>query len=843
MRPGTCGGWGEAGHRWTPEFGPAQFLLMVAVLVAAFIPLLPRLRGIPESRTFAKVSQERSVESVGANRPAPPAPGDAMSPAAAMAASLDPGRATAVDATGTAVLLLRGAEQQPDWVVPYGSEFWRALTMAGALDDTASPRGLLNDARGTGGAGSLADVLGRASRPIRTTADDEAPACHTRTYSATFDLDGFSIETPGDASLVAPPRLDVRTLAVRLGGRTLYDGRATAPARKLALCNTAQTLLNEKAGLVEHIEMRGDGVAVSWVLRNPQPRAGELVIEAGLRDATHAGVTSAGFHFAGPDGGRDFLLRHAQAVDACGRPLRVAMHAQTDGVTLRVPGYVMHRAGRPLVVESTVAPTPPFREGRPVPRLVPAAPAPVAAADDTPDTERPAVQRRPSLAGDSGRWFPPRGRTAEILLLLELRDRLVMLHGLAWNRIHEGIPYDRDIMAAQKASWEHLAERREAGAQEKLRAYQSRIRDLHTLLAYHQELGYDREARAIALALENFTILPFTPEGNTEANRLEANISARLPRLYRAMQLPGMDPYVIFTTLRDATRSAGMFHYYATATRATREGSVAGWSRRLEDYAANSNAYDAVRRPLFSRNTAVALRVAELGEAVDRSLECIALGGDTAAPFLAVDEQMTSLRNAFRAAPMAGTGDTTLPRHLARLRLAYSEWLASRFDFPAYTSPTFDGARVRTLLASVEAKLRNARDEASKQLVEPPASAWTLLGIGSRAEALEVLDGRRALTRRLDGWLEHVAGWRDGVERAPRNNFATLHLLAGFARNKAEWEHLLATEVYPVAWQLPPGTTGDLLVRQEFHHGAPVELSMNRILDDLQEIWTCYGEY
>lgn len=842
MSARTCGGWYEAGRRWTPEFGPAQFLLVVAVLLAALIPLLPRLRGIPEARTFAKMSQEHSVTLAAARRPEPSTHGDAMSAAATMAGSRDPGRATAVDATGTSVLLLRGAEQQPDWVVPYGGEFWRGFTMAGAVDDTTSMSGFAGGRRRGDGAGGLADILGRASRPIRTRADDAAPACRARAYSATIDLDGFSIETPGDASLVAPPRLDFRTLTVRLGGRTLYDGRTASLRRKLALCNTAQTLLNEKAGLVEHIEMRGEGVAVSWVLRDPRPAAGDLVIEAGLRDAAHAGATSAGFHFAGPDGGRDFLMRHAMAIDARGRPVGVAMNAQAGGVTLRVPGSVMNRAGRPLVVESTVAPTPPFREGGSVPRLVPAIPPPLVAVDGSGADGTPAPWI-PSSSGDSGGWRPPRGHTTGVMLLLEMRDRLAMLHGLAWNRIHEGIPYDRDIMAAQKASWEHLAERREAGAQEKLHAYQSLIRDLNTLLVYHQELGYDRDARAIALALENFTILPFTPEGDMEANRLEASISARLPQLYRAMQLPGMDPHVIFTTLRDATRSAGMFHYYATATRATREGSVAGWSRRLEDYAANSNAYDAVRRPLFSRNTAAALRVVELGEAVDRSLECIALGRDTAAPFTAVDEQMTLLHHAFRAAPMAGTGDTTLPRHLSRLRLAYSEWMATRFDVSEYASPTFDGAKVGTLLVSVEEKLRNARTWAAAQLTEPPERDWPLLGIGSRAEALEVLDGRRALTRRLDGWLERVAAWRASLERAPHNNFATLHFLAGFARNKAEWEHLLATEVYPVAWSLPAGMAGDLLTREEFHRGASVELSMNRILDDLQEIWTCYGEY
>ncbi len=753
---------------------------------------------------------------------------------------------------GGSIRLITRIEDQPAWAVPYGREFWR-----GFMPDWPAAAAAI-DGRGARRARSMDDVMDSVSHTIRREGSNLVVS--SRNYSAAFDADGFKLTTPAAqmarAGVTGPAdggwETGFRTLGVNAGGKVLFGG-TKAPGEKYALCNTAEALLNSNAGIVERVEARGEGLVVSWALQRPMPADGDLCINAGFQDVLFSGVTSEAFHFGTGLRGQDYLMRHAVALDARGKKWDVAMTAEADGIVLRIPRRCLLSATQPLVIESFISPA----------FVFPSETSPHFAADVS--AARAAVSPGAALgvippeilmnaAGGAHRAVPwsdtvsggvvtTSAEATVTASLMEMRDRLMLFYGLAWNRVNDGIPYDRDTIQAQKETWQYLEENREARAARRLDMFQTDVGQLNELLAFHRASGYAGEVNMLVSMVQNFLILPFTQEGQDTANELEEVIRARLPTLYYAMQVPGVDPYVVFTTLRQAAGDAAMFHYYTTSAFETRMGGFTDWSHRLDDYDAHSNAYDAVRRPLFQKNEAAVMSIAEVASMTDRYLECIRTGANTQEASAGLDTKMNELRDALLNAPLAHSGDSTVATQMAELRLAYSELLAAKLDLSNFSSSAFDGAKVETLLASIEAKLRNARDEAAKQLTQPDESSWAALGIRNRDEARDVLKQRVALTEKFGRWLRQTQDWRDAVAQHPNNNFATLTFLTSFVRNKAEWDHLVVTEIFPVIWQYPRLTEADMMREEKFHAGSSVDSSVDAILPDLQEIWKCYGDY
>jgi hypothetical protein len=122
------------------------------------------------------------------------------------------------------------------------------------------------------------------------------------------------------------------------------------------LGNTAQRLLNEPLGLVEHYEARGNGVEVTWVLNQRPPGAGTLTVEAELTGLTFAARTKDGLHFADASGTARVRVGNVKAVDAAGRQWNLAM--DVDGARLRVavPGDILSAASFPLAIDPYVSP-------------------------------------------------------------------------------------------------------------------------------------------------------------------------------------------------------------------------------------------------------------------------------------------------------------------------------------------------------------------------------------------------------------------------------------------------------------------------------------------------------
>jgi len=283
----------------------------------------------------------------------------------------------------------------PAWTIKYGQEFWRD-----ARPDTRRTQ----DDRSQGAAPSnlnLADAIDRVSHAVRMEASMPHPQIQARDYQVSLDGHGlrFSPHLPSEniVDLVADPsapgaapgdlsvpyratadpttELQFRTLLVRQGDQVLYEPGQRASDWSL-LGNTAQAMLNEQIGLIEHYEARDEGVDVTWVVSRPPEGAGPLRIEAELAGLTYAGQSGKGAHFADAQGNARVRVGKVTAVDANHRRTRLPVEVQESRMVIDVPAFLLARASYPLAIDPTVSPEfgvdqpivgpAPMDQGRPV---------------------------------------------------------------------------------------------------------------------------------------------------------------------------------------------------------------------------------------------------------------------------------------------------------------------------------------------------------------------------------------------------------------------------------------------------------------------------------------------
>jgi hypothetical protein len=149
------------------------------------------------------------------------------------------------------------------------------------------------------------------------------------------------------------PAATFRTLAVRLGGKALYVASQSGPQRE-AIGNTAQALLNESFGLIEHYEVRGEGVAVTWLLNQPVSSRGSLELEAQLEGLTYAGQTAEGFHFADTTGTARVRVGNTTVVDAHGRKWAAPARAEENHLFVSVPAAILAEAHYLLAIDPVI---------------------------------------------------------------------------------------------------------------------------------------------------------------------------------------------------------------------------------------------------------------------------------------------------------------------------------------------------------------------------------------------------------------------------------------------------------------------------------------------------------
>ncbi len=176
----------------------------------------------------------------------------------------------------------------------------------------------------------------------------------------------------------------LRTRSVRLGSRSLYEQGARALNWSLR-GNTAQALLNERIGLVEHYEAVGEGVWASWVLSKRPEWEGPLVIEIVVGGLNYVGTSDQGIHLADAAGTPRARVGKAVTVDSAGRRSEVPLAARAGGFDVRVSGETLAAATYPLAIDPLISPE--FGMDQPV--IVP----------------RPGEHQIPSVAWNGTNWL------------------------------------------------------------------------------------------------------------------------------------------------------------------------------------------------------------------------------------------------------------------------------------------------------------------------------------------------------------------------------------------------------------------------------------------------------
>lgn len=203
---------------------------------------------------------------------------------------------------------------------------------------------------------SVDGLLERVSLSVRKTAT--GGRVWSPRYAAAFEHGRVEL-SPGDpveedvaaGEPLSAPRQAFRTLSVFAGEKALYTADPARPAPCEVLGNTAQSLLSDRAGLVEYYEARFGGVEVSWVFQQRPPPA-DVTIFAEVEDAAEGEVTERGLRFAALDGGSALRVSKPVAVDSRGQRWPLAMTSPAKGrVRILVPASVLASAVFPLAID------------------------------------------------------------------------------------------------------------------------------------------------------------------------------------------------------------------------------------------------------------------------------------------------------------------------------------------------------------------------------------------------------------------------------------------------------------------------------------------------------------
>jgi hypothetical protein len=239
-------------------------------------------------------------------------------------------------------------EDAPAWAIRYGQEFWhesaRTDKRTGAKPDRMAP------------ALDLGNIIERVSYAFEADPARSSPRVNARKYLAVFDLDGIHFLAQTHDIVSAEKSLfTVRTRSVQTQQRSLYSAIDHSPPPAWVIGNTAQRLLNASAGLLEHVETKSSGVAVTWILREPLREEGNVVVEAELEGSIYSNQTTNAIRFADPTG-KFWNVGSAVAVDSAGRRCQLPMHGEDSRLRIELPEYVLRAATFPLAIDPLISP-------------------------------------------------------------------------------------------------------------------------------------------------------------------------------------------------------------------------------------------------------------------------------------------------------------------------------------------------------------------------------------------------------------------------------------------------------------------------------------------------------
>lgn len=235
------------------------------------------------------------------------------------------------------------ADTNPAWAIPYGHEFWK--------QPATSQRELLSapDSPSLHSAG-LGDAIERVQHAFRPVPDDSGWTTGGRSFRASLGRN----ETEFATAVTDSAPISVRTRGWRRGNHPAMSHEGVG-LNWVVVGNTAQRLLDSEVGLVEHIEARGAGVEVTWVLHEPPVGSGEFVIDWQIAGRSATSAEEKGWRFAGPSPRDSILIGDAVAVDSAGRRLRLETVARPFGLGIVVPESFLASAQFPIAIDPLIS--------------------------------------------------------------------------------------------------------------------------------------------------------------------------------------------------------------------------------------------------------------------------------------------------------------------------------------------------------------------------------------------------------------------------------------------------------------------------------------------------------
>ncbi len=220
--------------------------------------------------------------------------------------------------------------------VPYGGEFWKRV-----LSD--EDEGGVSAGAANPGLGTPVDLTSVIERACHAWKDRRVRGAG---YRAALVSGGFRLDTEAPRSVGAVVRTHLPDEAV-LDSEWVIAG------------NVAQRVIGAESGLIEHLEARGEGMALTWILPSALPgERRHFRVELEVAGLSHTGGTASGHHFAGADGLARVRVGSVLLVDTAGktRAVDTRYDERLGRLVIEIPEKVLGQAVYPLAIDPAIGP-------------------------------------------------------------------------------------------------------------------------------------------------------------------------------------------------------------------------------------------------------------------------------------------------------------------------------------------------------------------------------------------------------------------------------------------------------------------------------------------------------
>ena len=235
----------------------------------------------------------------------------------------------------------------PIWAVRYGAEFWRPTQQSDSHVKNT-----------TGGSpSSIQEIIERVDHSFISKSN--FAEVQSWNYQARIDASGLHlIPNLPKTSDISDPSVDVCVSTAKISDeqQTYFENSPAAEVSRSLIGNTAQLLLDDASGIVEHFEARAQGMELTWVIPHALNQTGSLAIESDITGVEEARVENGAVHLLDANGTARLRIGSALAVDSKQNRWELAMTWAGNRLRVEVPASVLEQAAYPLAVDPWISP-------------------------------------------------------------------------------------------------------------------------------------------------------------------------------------------------------------------------------------------------------------------------------------------------------------------------------------------------------------------------------------------------------------------------------------------------------------------------------------------------------